>query len=132
VFEAELKDKFKQIFKVKKVTYDAPSDAREQECLFIEIESSKNVIKDTRAKAMVTGNAMMNAKGDKLPFGFFSKAIKQADPALTKDLFFFDIEKNTLRFQDLIQRGFSFVYFFDSQYDPDVSTIENVTITSEE
>lgn len=136
MFEKELADKFQRIFGVKKVTYDTPelkADAvREQECLFIEIEDSTNQIKDGRAKAMVTGNAIMVARSEKLPFGFFSKSIKQADPVLTKDLFFFDIEKNVPRFRDIVQRGFSFVYFFDSQYDPAVGTITSVTTTIEE
>jgi len=132
VFETELSNKLKTIFGVKKVTYDLPGEAKEQECLFIELESSKNVVKDGRVKAMVSGNAYMIAPNEKMPFGFFSKAIKQADHALTKDLFFSDIEGNAQRYRDLVQRGFSFIYFFDSQYDPAVGTITSVDITIEE
>lgn len=132
MFEKELSDKLKQIFNVKKVTYAAPSDSREQDCLFIEVEDSRNAIKDGEALAMVSGNAVMFARNDKMPFGFFSKAIRQADPTLTKDLFFFDIEKNTLRYQDIVQRGFSFVYFFRSQYDPEVGSITSIDLTVEE
>lgn len=132
MFEKELADKFQKIFGVKKVTYDTPGESREQECLWVEIENSKNSIKDGRAKAMVTGNVVMFGSNSKMPFGFFSKAIKQADTSLTKDLFFFDIESNTQRFRDIVQRGFSFVYFFDSQYDPAIGSITSVDLITEE
>lgn len=132
MFEKELADKFQQIFALKKVTYDAPGESREQECLFIEVEVSDNRIQDGRALAKVTGTCVMFGSNSKLPFGFFAKAIQQANPSLTKDLFFYDIEANTARYRDLVQRGFSFVYFFDSQYDPDNGTLESVTFTYEE
>lgn len=132
MFEQALADTLKEIFEVKKTSFDMPGDAKEQDCLFIEIDDSNNVIKDGRALAKVSGKAYMNVVNSKLPFGFFSKAIKQADKTLTKDLFFYDIETNTIRYRDLVQRGFSFVYFFDSQYDPAIGTITSVDITVEE
>lgn len=139
MLEDSLKELFEKIFKVQKVTFDAPVlkgdgsvGAAEQECIFIQIDISKNIIKDKREKAMVTGTLTMIAKNDKLHFGFFSKAIMQADPTLTKDLFFFDFEANTKRFRDIVQRDVSFTYFFDSQYDPNTGSIEGVTINVEE
>jgi hypothetical protein len=132
VFESELALKLKQIFAVDKVIYDSPSEAREQNCLFIQIESTRNSIKDGKALAMVTGSAFMFQKNTALKFGFFSKAIRQADTALTKDLFFYDIEVNTPNYRDLVQRGFSFIYFFNSQYDPEIGTITSVDLTLEE
>lgn len=131
MFEKALEDKFKKIFELKKVSYDEPGDAREQECLFIEVETSRNQIKDGRQKARVTGSAVMFGPNDKIPFGFFSKKIKQADPDDTRALFFFDIEVNTRRYQNIVQRGFSFVYFFDAQYDPDVGEIEEIEMDVE-
>lgn len=133
--EETLKQKFIDIFGVKKCSFDAPGEIREQECLFIEIEVSNYRIKDGREKARVVGNAYMHGTNDKLKFGYFAKAIKRASDAdynLTKDLFFFDIEKNTVRYRNLVQRGFSFEYFFDSQHDPAVGTITSVVIDVEE
>ena len=72
---------------------------------------------------------MMFGNAEKLPFGFFSKAIKNADDEDTRDLFFFDLENNSRVFRNIVQRGFSFVYFFDSQYDPKVGSITSVDIT---
>lgn len=132
MFEKELAQKFKDIFAIQRVTYDAPGETREQECLFIDVQVSKNTIKDGKALAMVTGSATMFAVAEKLPFGFFSKAIKQADSSLTKDLFFYDIESNTQRFRDIVARGFSFVYFFNIQYDPAIGNITEVDLTFEE
>lgn len=132
MFEKSLEARFQAIFEVKKISYNAPGASGEQECLFIEIETARNSIKDGRALSMVTGSAVMNAPNDKLPFGFFSKKIAKAGKDLTKPLFFFDIETNTQRYQNLVQRGFSFVYFFDSQYDPDTGIIESVEFTIEE
>jgi len=132
MFEKELADKFKAIFGVKKVSYDTPGDSKEQETLWIEVEQPKFSFKDGRATAMVTGNAVMFGRNDALTFGFLSKAIAQAPAALTKDLFFSDFETNTQRFRDIVQRGFSFTYFFNSQYDPAIGTITSVTTTVEE
>lgn len=132
MFETELKEKFQKIFELKKVTFDAPGESNEQDCLFIEVEHSKNVIKDGSVKAMVSGNCLMYSQHEKLPFGFFSKAIKQADQSLTKDLFFYEIESNNQRYRNLIKRGFSFVYFFSSQYDPKIGSITSIETNVEE
>ncbi len=132
MFEKELSEKFQAIFAVKKVTYDTPGESREQGCIFIEIENSRNSFKDGKAIAMVTGNAVIFSRNEEIPFGFFSKAIAKAPAALTKDLFFFDIEANTQRFRDIVQRGFSFTYFFNSQYDPAIGSITGVDVTIEE
>lgn len=132
MFEKQLEEKFQKIFGVQKVTFDAPGESQEQGCLFIEIEDSRNTIKDGRELAKVTGNAVMFARAEQIPFGFFSKAIAQANPADTKDLFFFDFEVNTRRYRDKVQRGFSFVYFFGGQYDPETGSINEVTISVED
>lgn len=132
MFEQELADKFKRIFDFKKVTYDDPGESNEQEGLFINVESPHFVIKDGVAKARIEGQAYVFANTMKLPFGYFSKAIAKANPADTRKLFFFEIEDNTPRYRNIVQRGFSFVYFFSGQYDPDLGNIESVTFTNEE
>jgi hypothetical protein len=132
VFEKELENKFKKIFGVAKVTYSSPGESHEQGCLFVDIDNCKNTIKDGKAVAMVAGNVALYGPGPKMPFGFFSKAIRNAEVELTKDLFFFDIESNTQRIGDIVQRGFSFIYFFRGQYDPAIGTITSVNINIEE
>lgn len=132
MFEKELEKKLGKIFGLEKVTYDSPGESFEQGCLFIDIDSCKNTIKDGKAVAMVSGSAVLCGPAPKMPFGFFSKAINKAPLELTKDLFFFDVETNTQRARDIVQRGFSFVYFFRGQHDPAIGTINNVTISIEE
>jgi hypothetical protein len=134
--EQELKELFEKIFQVAKVTFDTwdPADesVREQKCLFIEIQNARNGFRNGRQISLVTGSAMIVARTEELPIGFFSKAIEQAPAELTKDLFFFDFETNNRRFRDIVARGFSFQYFFNSQYDPATGTIESVDVTVEE
>lgn len=132
MFEKSLADKMQRIFGVKKVTYQVPGEAAEQETLFIDIEDAKNTITAGKARAMVSGNALLFGPGEKIPFGFFSKRIAAADPADTKDLFFYDMEANTRRYLNLVQRGISFVYFFDSQHDPETGSITSVAISISE
>lgn len=131
MFKADLKLKLQNIFGVNKVNFDAPGESVEQETLFIEIEKSMNSIKDGRVTAMIYGNAILAGPSDKIPFGYLSKRIKQAAEADTNNLCFFQLETNTRIFQNLIQLGFSFVYFFYSQYDPELGTITSVNTNIE-
>jgi hypothetical protein len=125
MFERTLGDKFKTIFEVDRVKYEDPGESREQETLFIEIETSRNTIKDGRAFARVTGKASLFAQADKLPFAYFSKCIA-SHSELCQDVFFFDLEENSRLFQNIVQRTLSFVYFFDIQYDPEIGTITSL------
>ena len=131
MLENKLEEQFKSIFKVSKVVFDTPGDSAEQDCIFIEVENSWNTFKDGRQISKVTGNAVMFGPNDKMPLGFFSKAIATAKPELTKNLFFFNFEENTKRLRNLVQRSFSFVYFFDSQYDPETGKITSINFTEE-
>lgn len=136
MFENDLADRFQKIFAVKKVSFDAiPEGAlavKEQECLFVQIEESLNSIKDAKAVARVTGRAVIVGRAEKIPFGFFSKAIRKAPNSLTKDLFFFEIESNSQQYLDIVSRSFGFVFLFSSQYDPAIGSISSITVTVEE
>lgn len=132
MFEKQLESKFLKIFNCKKVTFDQPGQSQEQEVLFVEIEVAKNIVKDGQVISKISGSASMFGNNDKLTFGYFSKRIAKSDPDDTKSLFFYDIESNTKRFQNIVQRGFSFIYFFNSQFDPETGSIDSVTFTTEE
>lgn len=132
MFEKELIEKFKRIFGVEAVTMAQPVGSTEQEKLFVEVENPKMRVSPPVAVARVTGTASMFGNGEKLPFGFFAKRIAQADHADIKDFFFSDMEQNTKMMGNLVQRSFSFVYFFRGQYDPDQGKIETVDLTVEE
>lgn len=132
MFEKQLESKFLKIFNCKKVTFDQPGQSQEQEVLFVEIEIAKNIVKDGQVISKISGSASMFGNNDKLTFGYFSKRIAKSEPEDTKSLFFYDIESNTKRYQNVVQRGFSFIYFFNSQYDPETGSIDSVTFTTEE
>jgi len=127
VFESALASKLKRIFDVDKSTFNLPSDIHEQECLFIQVDNARSTIKEGRQVCRVTGKLRYFANTDKLPYGYFAKKIQEAVPADTRNLFFYDIEENAGTFLNIAERSMSFVYFFDSQYDPDLGTLNEVT-----
>jgi hypothetical protein len=127
MFEKALADKFKTIFDFKKVRYDRPSEETpEQQVLFIQVDDPHVTIKAGKQIARVAGQATVFAEAEQLPFGYIAKRIAGADRDLTKDLYFFDIDQNARTFVNIVQRSFSFVFFFNSQYDPETGTITSV------
>jgi len=127
--ENSLEEKFKKIFKVPKVTFSQPGEkTKEQECIFVDIEQTRHRIKDKREIAKVTGKINLYGNSDKMPLGWISKMISEANAADKADIAFFDIEINTKYYQNLVQRTASFVYFFSTQYDPNLGSISSVNI----
>lgn len=127
MFEKALEQKFKALFGVKKVDYALPGESQEQECLFVNIESAKPMYKDAQVNYRVEGVASIYGNAKKIPFGFFSNQITNPKLAsLTKDIFFYEVESSTRTYRDIVERSFSFVYFFTSQYDPKIGTITSL------
>lgn len=134
MFEATLKDKLKRIFDLPQATYmahidlkDIHNDVKEQNKLFIAIDSARNTIKDGLHVANVKGKVTVFCRQDQLPYGYFAKKIQEADIADTKDLFFFNIEHNTNSYLEIAERSFEFVYLFAGQYNPNIGTLESIT-----
>jgi hypothetical protein len=132
VFEKSLVAKLKRIFDVKKVTLDLVSASKEEEVIFIEVESANNRIKDGNQISKVTGKLRIFANSDKLPYGYLSKKIAEAKPDDTKDLFFYDFEENKGTIENICERSLSFIYLFNSQYNPDMGTITELTLEEPE
>lgn len=126
MLENDLKDKLKSIFSVKDATFDAPGELREQDKLFIEVETSRSRVSDGKHHAMVTGRCFIFGQNDKLKIGFFDKRLKEADYSLTKHFHFSDFETNTNYYRNLVERSFSFTYFFNGQYDPETGKITSI------
>lgn len=126
MFEASLSEKLKRIFDLKKATFNLPSESQEQETLFIEVSSAKNKIKDGRATAVVRGKIRVFCNQDKVPYGYFSKKIDSAAKVDIQDLFFYDIEENAGTFLNISERSMSFVYLFETQYDPALGEINEL------
>lgn len=129
--ERDMQDKFERIFELNKVVFDEPGASEEQECLFVEIEQNTSRIQDTFYVAKITGTATLFGQNNKLPVSFFAKKIAKADPDDKGDFFFFNIDENTRRFKNIVQRSFSFVYFFKNQYDPNKGEMSELEITGD-
>lgn len=129
MFENELSEKLKKIFDVKKVSFDAPGEAMEQETLFIEVSNFRSFVKDQRVVGKADAKAYYFSTNQKLPFGYWAKKIALADTDDSESFFFYDLEQNSQIFRDKIQRAFSFVYFFNRQFDPEKGTISSIIIS---
>lgn len=129
MFETALKEKIERIFDLDKVTFDSPSESQEQEGAFIEVEAPRVKIGDKKATARVTGKIRLFVQSDKMPFDYLMKKIAAAAPDDKKDLFFFDIGVSAGRFLNLDERTIGFVFFFNSQYNPNLGTINSINIT---
>jgi hypothetical protein len=127
MFKTELKTKLSNIFGLKRVTFDFPGEAKEQDILFINIDSVISSAGSGKAKAKVKGELSIFADTEKLPFGFFNKKINLALNADTIDLFFYEFDQNGEYFGNLVERKVKFVYFYNKQYDPDQGLITSIT-----
>lgn len=118
---------FKDIFDLKKVTFDEAGETFEQDTLFVTVESYRESVKDGEVKGILRGTAKIYSQSKKIPYGFFNRKLTEASLDLTKNLFFTDFESNTNVYQNLVERSFSFTYFYTTQYDPEkgeLTTIE--------
>lgn len=132
MFKKSLEEKLRLLFKIKKVTFDQPGESNEQECIFVSVENPRIRFKDGRVSARVSGTILIQGNSERLPFGFMSKAYQEANEAVKKDIAFFNSEANEKYYRNLVQRTCEFVYFFSTQYDPSMGTIDSVDITIEE
>ncbi len=94
MFEKSLSESLKTIFDLKKVTFDLASISHEQECIFIEVISAHNNISDASFRSKVTGHIKIYCSNAKLPYGYLSKRIAEADKLLTAPFFFYNFEDN--------------------------------------
>lgn len=132
--EQALTTKFLSIFEVRKVSFDRPDvshagetlSIREQETMFVNIKAYKPKFREKVEHAKVEGEGVIFANADKMPLGFLSKCIAK-HPDQCKDLFFYDLEQTEKIAENIVSRGFSFVYFFNGQYDPALGIINEIT-----
>lgn len=129
MFEKKLKNKFEKIFGMR-ATYDLPSEGKEQERIFISIESSRNKVTHGSESAKVQGVISIFGNSDKLNFGYITKCINNADFKDTSDLFFYNIENNSRYYGNLVERRAGFIYLYKGDYDPNQGEIREIDYTS--
>lgn len=137
MFRKELKEKLDGIFRFKKSTFDAPSvnpqdGTFEQDTLFIQIDNAKSRVAESRFFSKVEGTLVVYAQMERIHFGFFNKQIENADPKLSKNLFFFDVDLNPAnspaRYQNLCERRVRFIFLYSAQYDPNHGKLTELKI----
>jgi hypothetical protein len=132
MFEKELKDRLGRIFQLKRVTFDLPSEDREQEVLFIKVDRSASSIRFEEAIFRVYGSFSVFANSEKMPFGYINKKIRAAHPQDITDFFFYDIDENEKYFGNLVERRCSFIFLYKTEYDPESGEISQVNFVSTE
>lgn len=125
MFRKDLQRRLEKIFGLEKSTFLAPSDQFEQDTLFIEIETANTRLAGNdggRETCVVAGSLVVFSQDNKMPFGFYAKAIERADAETKRPLFFHDVDVDLVtspaRMQNIHERRASFVFKYDSQYDP--------------
>lgn len=126
--ENQLKEDLAIIFKPEKVTFGQPSDIKEQQVLFINIEKSDVRYKKKLKRYKVEGKLTMFAQSEKMPGDYYSTHVYEMPKALQARFFFSEFDANTKYYQNLVQRDVSFIYFYETQYDPDTGEITSVTV----
>ncbi len=139
MFRKDLLRRLEAIFQFDKTTMLAASDAYEQDTLFVEILSSRSRVSGANGgteTARVVGTLIVFSQEDRLPYGFFTKRIEQAAADLKAPLFFYDIDvddvESPARLQNLHERRTSFLFLYDSQYDPDRGSLTSLTLSVNE
>lgn len=130
-FETAMTSSLKRIFGIKKVTFDLPGETQEQECLFVQVTKAVPKIMDRLEHYRVEGAIRVFVNSDKMPYGFFSKAIDRAPKADKSQFYFFEQETNEGTYRNISERTISFVYFYDGQYNPEIGEMESIDLTTE-
>lgn len=132
MFKKSLQKKLESIFQFKKTTFDAPSDSFEQDTLFIEIDKATPRISTGVAYCKAEGTLIVFSQANKLPFGYFNKAIERALPDDVRDLFFYeidvDIAGSASRTQNIHERRVKFIYLYKEQYDPNQGQLNTLNM----
>lgn len=136
MFRQELLENLSKIFQLRKTTTQAPSDAFEQDTLFVQINSAPSRVTKDKVTSRVEGTLIVFSKENALPFGFFNKAIEQAPVAYKKDLFFSaidqDVATSPARMVNIHERRTNFLFLYSGQYDPNKGEITTVEFSEVE
>lgn len=129
MFEKALQEKFRAIFGLKKVSYEEPGEVKEQEGIFITIDSAYPNITFGRETARVSGSFSIFANSEKLKFGYIPKCIEKASAADLKGLSFYNMEQNAKYFGNLVERKANFIFLYSGQYDPNHGSLDELDFT---
>lgn len=119
MFKKQLEHDLLKIFGIDIIRFESVSESQEQAAIFVEIEKVISTIKEKEQLYRVDCRVRLFARSEALPFGFLMKQIQAADPNVSQKFFFYDLEENAGTFQNINERSFKFIYFYNSEFDPD-------------
>ncbi len=96
--------------------------------MFISVSRAVTKINTARQIGKFEGDITVYADSGRMPFGYFTKKLNQADLEDTRG-FFFGPEENVDTYRGIDQRQFSFTFLYDSQYDPAIGTITSIDLS---
>ncbi len=134
MFKKDLERRLKAIFGFEKVSFNAPEKfAMEQDTMFVEVDlvRPRPYGKD-KISCRVSGKLVVYSQDERMPYGFFSKRVEQANHDDTKP-FFFDreIDAGEPRYQNIHERQLDFMFLYDTQYDPDRGSLTEINLSLE-
>jgi hypothetical protein len=132
MFKSSLSTRLSSIFDIRRVSFDEPGDTREQDKIFVEIDSVRpqGTYDGKKLKAVINGKITIFAQSKKLPFGFFQKKLYNCNKDMQKDLFFYNFDNNVtyLGAEGLTERSCNFQFNYTEDFDPDKGYIEEFII----
>lgn len=140
MFRKDLIRRFENIFGFEgRTTFNAYSQEFEQDTLFIEIDSARPKISGANGgleTARVVGQMVVFSQDEVLPYGVFAKKIELAKAEDKSPLFFYDMDvdvpSSPAREQNIHERRCSFIFLYNSQFDPDKGELTSLELTIEE
>lgn len=129
MFRREMLRNLEAIFGMK-ATFNAPSDAYEQDTIFVEIQNSNSRVNYGKEYATVRGMLILFCQDSKVPYGFFNKKLHSANPDYTKNFTFRDFDQDIgssgARLMNLRERRVNFTYLYSGQHDPGGADMEGI------
>lgn len=135
MFTKDLETKLKNIFGSQKVVFDSFQLGKEQETLFVEIDSAKDYTTDGNMGMLVVGRLGISGPAGKFKYGWAHKKIEIANRSDT-DSFIFGRNELPIKFvhnsNEFIKYEVDFVYRFHASFNPRADKIESAEIKIQE
>lgn len=135
MFKADLEDRLKKIFCVNSVKFDAFVLGKEQEVLFVDIDTAKLYSTSGKHWWFVKGRLSICGIASKHKYGWAHSKIDIADKALTSK-FMFGRDERPIKYpynnNDFVKVDVDFFYIYDADFNPNSAKIASVELTTEE
>jgi hypothetical protein len=135
MFRTDLEERLKKIFCVSVVKFDAFMLGKEQEALFVDIDTAKLYSTSGKHGWFVKGRLSICGIAGKHKYGWAHSKIELAEKSLTAP-FIFGRDENPIKFSnnnnDFVKIDMDFIYIYDADFNPISAKIVRAEITTEE